>query len=49
MLYVAFPGADAVPGAKGAKWNAQLYAEFEQSIQTLGDKLFVVFECIWFP
>jgi hypothetical protein len=39
VLYVAFPGADAVSGAKGAKWNAQSYGEFEQSIKTLGDKL----------
>ena len=39
VLYVAFAEVDAVPGAKGAKWNAQSYGEFEQSIQALGDKL----------
>ncbi|KAI5456792.1 family 75 glycoside hydrolase [Mariannaea sp. PMI_226] len=38
VLYIAFPGSDAVPGAK-AKWNAGSYAQFEASIQSLGDKL----------
>lgn len=39
VLYIAFPGRDAVPGAKGAKWNAQSYNDFENSISALGDKL----------
>ncbi|KAF1928456.1 glycoside hydrolase family 75 protein [Didymella exigua CBS 183.55] len=39
VLYVAFPGTDAVPGAGGAKWNVQSYDDFEESIQALGDKL----------
>ncbi|KFG78797.1 chitosanase [Metarhizium anisopliae] len=39
VLYIAFPGKDAVPGAKGAKWNAQNYDEFENSITGLGNKL----------
>lgn len=39
VLYIAFPGGDAVPGAKGAKWNAQNYNDFENSITALGDKL----------
>jgi hypothetical protein len=36
---MAFQGAKAVPGASGAKWNAASYAEFEASIQALGDSL----------
>lgn len=39
VLYVAFKGDKAVPGAKGAKWNAKSYAEFEASIAGLGDSL----------
>ncbi|KAK5996830.1 Endo-chitosanase [Cladobotryum mycophilum] len=39
VLFIAFPGKDAVPGAKGAKWNAQNANEFEASISGLGDKL----------
>ncbi|KAF7560638.1 hypothetical protein G7046_g3518 [Stylonectria norvegica] len=39
VLYIAFPGPDAVPGAKGAKWNAQNYNDFEASITTLGNTL----------
>ncbi|KAG6018100.1 hypothetical protein E4U43_007573 [Claviceps pusilla] len=39
VLYLAFPGKDAVPGAKGAKWNAQKFDAFEASIASLGDKL----------
>ncbi|KAF5006048.1 hypothetical protein FDECE_7560 [Fusarium decemcellulare] len=39
VLYIAFPGADAVPGAKGAKWNAQNFKDFEASLATIGDKL----------
>ena len=39
VLYVAFTGAEAVPGKSGAKWNAQSAAEFEASIAALGDSL----------
>ncbi|RSL92765.1 hypothetical protein BHE90_005132 [Fusarium euwallaceae] len=39
VLYIAFPGSDAVPGAKGAKWTAKNFDEFQSSISTLGDKL----------
>lgn len=39
VLYIAFPGADAVPGANGANWGAANYAAFESSITALGDKL----------
>jgi len=39
VLYLAFTGADAVPGANGAKWNAQNAVEFEASLATLGDIL----------
>jgi hypothetical protein len=39
VLYIAFPGADAVPGKNGAEWDAQHYSAFESSIQALGNKL----------
>jgi hypothetical protein len=39
VLYIAFPGSRAVPGAKGAKWNAASFAEFEASIECLGNSL----------
>jgi hypothetical protein len=39
VLYIAFPGTDAVPGKNGAKWNVQNYSAFESSLQTLGNKL----------
>ncbi|KAM0227381.1 hypothetical protein ACHAPO_011567 [Fusarium lateritium] len=39
VLYIAFTGQDAVPGAKGARWAATNYEEFEASITPLGDKL----------
>lgn len=39
VLYIAFPGDDAVPGKNGAKWNAQNYNDFEASITGLGDRL----------
>ncbi|KAF4975923.1 hypothetical protein FZEAL_7340 [Fusarium zealandicum] len=39
VLYIAFPGSDAVPGAKGADWAAQSFSKFEASIGSLGDKL----------
>lgn len=39
VLYLAFVGRDAVPGARGAKWAADSFAEFEESITALGDRL----------
>ncbi|KAF7552215.1 hypothetical protein G7Z17_g4449 [Cylindrodendrum hubeiense] len=39
VLYIAFPGTDAVPGAKGALWKADDYDAFEASITAQGDKL----------
>ncbi|KAI1877957.1 uncharacterized protein JN550_000139 [Neoarthrinium moseri] len=39
VLYIAFPGSDAVPGADGADWGAKSQADFASSIQSLGDKL----------
>ncbi|KAI1842026.1 hypothetical protein JX265_001334 [Neoarthrinium moseri] len=39
VLYIAFPGPDAVPGANGAKWNARSWSEFHASIENLGNKL----------
>ncbi|EON96767.1 putative glycoside hydrolase family 75 protein [Phaeoacremonium minimum UCRPA7] len=39
VLYIAFPGSDAVPGKDGANWAASNFASFESSIQALGDKL----------
>ncbi|KAK0766384.1 hypothetical protein N5P37_000107 [Trichoderma harzianum] len=39
VLYIAFTGSSAVPGAKGAQWNAQDYNDFENSISALGDSL----------
>lgn len=39
VLYIAFPGDDAVPGRSGAKWNAQTYEEFQASIASRGDSL----------
>jgi hypothetical protein len=39
ILYIGFPGVDAVPGADGAAWTAQNFAEFEASIAELGDSL----------
>ena len=38
VLYIAFTGKDAVPGASAA-WDANSATEFESSIQSLGDKL----------
>ena len=38
VLYIAFPGSEAVPG-RNAKWNARSYDEFENSISALGDRL----------
>ncbi|KAG5657302.1 hypothetical protein KAF25_005866 [Fusarium avenaceum] len=39
VLYIAFTGKDAVPGANGANWAAKSYNDFAQSIKGLGDKL----------
>ncbi|KAK0709932.1 fungal chitosanase of glycosyl hydrolase group 75-domain-containing protein [Lasiosphaeria miniovina] len=39
VLYIAFTGARAVPGAKGADWAAKDYADFEKSIEGLGNSL----------
>lgn len=39
VLYLAFPGQEAVPGAGGAEWNAGNAEAFEQSIKSLGDSL----------
>lgn len=39
VLYIAFPGSEAVPGANGADWAASNPATFEKSLQTLGNKL----------
>lgn len=39
VLYIAFSGTDAVPGADGAAWNAQNYNDFEASITAIGDRL----------
>ncbi|KAH7171341.1 family 75 glycoside hydrolase [Dactylonectria macrodidyma] len=39
VLFIAFPGSDAVPGADGATWDAANYDTFEESITALGDEL----------
>ncbi|UKZ81481.1 hypothetical protein TrVFT333_009253 [Trichoderma virens FT-333] len=39
VLYIAFTGGDAVPGANGANWAASSFSAFESSLGTLGDKL----------
>ncbi|KAK2591597.1 hypothetical protein QQS21_010726 [Conoideocrella luteorostrata] len=39
VLYIGFPGQEAVPGKNGANWKAKNTKEFEQSIKALGDKL----------
>ena len=39
VLYIAFEGTAAVPGAKGPKWGAKTKEDFENSIKALGDKL----------
>jgi hypothetical protein len=39
VLYLAFTGSDAVPGASGANWSANSFDAFESSIQSLGDSL----------
>ncbi|OAA56778.1 endo-chitosanase [Cordyceps fumosorosea ARSEF 2679] len=39
VLYIAFTGADTVPGKNGANWKAKNSDEFAKSIKSLGDKL----------
>lgn len=39
VLYIAFKGKNAVPGANGAAWNAKTFAEFENSLAKIGDGL----------
>ncbi|KAM0812872.1 putative Endo-chitosanase [Seiridium cardinale] len=39
VLYIAFTGPDAVPGADGADWGAKDTDTFAKSIQSFGDKL----------
>ncbi|RFU29037.1 hypothetical protein B7463_g7309, partial [Scytalidium lignicola] len=39
VLYIAFTGSDAVPGANGADWGAQNVNDFENSIAGLGNTL----------
>ncbi|KAM0376176.1 hypothetical protein ACHAPY_007499 [Fusarium culmorum] len=39
VLYIAFPGSDAVPGDDGADWNATNFKDFESSLSSVGDKL----------
>ncbi|KAJ2969536.1 hypothetical protein NQ176_g8611 [Zarea fungicola] len=39
VLYIAFKGSNAVPGADGAAWDASSFEEFEASLQSLGDSL----------
>lgn len=39
VLYLAFTGDEAVPGAKGADWGARDYEAFHKSIEDLGNKL----------
>lgn len=38
VLYIAFAGDEAVPGADAA-WKAETREEFEESLATVGDKL----------
>ncbi|KAK4444123.1 fungal chitosanase of glycosyl hydrolase group 75-domain-containing protein [Podospora aff. communis PSN243] len=39
VLYLAFTKKEAVPGARGADWNAADYETFAKSIEQLGDRL----------
>ncbi|KAK9426429.1 hypothetical protein SUNI508_02870 [Seiridium unicorne] len=39
VLYIAFPGKNAVPGADGAAWSARTWVDFHESIATWGDRL----------
>lgn len=38
VLYIAFPGDDAVPGSS-ANWTATNFQQFEDSITALGNRL----------
>ncbi|EAS28569.3 chitosanase [Coccidioides immitis RS] len=39
VLYIAFKGNAAKPGAKGANWKAKNFAGFEKSLEHIGNKL----------
>ncbi|EEP79842.1 hypothetical protein UREG_04688 [Uncinocarpus reesii 1704] len=39
VLYVAFNGSEAKPGAKGADWRANNFTTFEESLAHIGDRL----------
>ncbi|TLS30594.1 hypothetical protein PpBr36_02522 [Pyricularia pennisetigena] len=39
VLYLAFTGEEAVPGARGARWDASSFEEFESSLHPIGDSL----------
>lgn len=39
ILYLAFTGKEAVPGPRGADWNATDFDTFEKSIESLGNRL----------
>ena len=39
VMYIAFTGSEAVPGAKGAAWAADTKGEFVSSINGLCDEL----------
>lgn len=39
VLYIAFTGDGAVPGASGANWKAGSPEEFQESIRGLGERL----------
>lgn len=39
VLYIAFSGRDAVPGADGADWTAESFDAFHESLRPLGDEL----------
>ncbi|KAF3492419.1 chitosanase [Arthroderma uncinatum] len=39
VLFVAFKGEEAKPGAKGADWKAENFDTFEESLAPIGDKL----------
>lgn len=39
VLYIAFTGSGAVPGADGAQWDADSFDTFESSLASIGDRL----------
>lgn len=39
VLYIAFPGKEAVPGAAGAGWDAKNAQQFQETLKPLGDQL----------